>query len=73
MTRSCNHDHHDKQIAQNSKPKFKTMTPVEPAHFFVKNKIITVPNEPTCSEKRLRKVCVHQSGSCKWIVRLKKI
>ena len=50
MTRSCNHDHHDKQIAQNSKPKFKTMTPVEPAHFFVKNKIITVPNEPTCSD-----------------------
>ena len=50
MTRSCNHDHHDKQIAQSSKPKFKTMTPVEPAHFFVKNKVVAVPRETACSD-----------------------
>jgi len=61
MTRSCNHDHHDKQTAQSSKPRFKAMTPAEPAHFFVKNKVVTVPNDPPHSDDHGHS---HSCGSC---------
>lgn len=64
MTRSCNHDHHDKQIAQSSKPKFKTMTPVEQAHFFVKNKVVAVPRETACSTVTVHRDCVDNNNSC---------
>ncbi len=57
MARSCNQNHHDKKTAQSSKPRFKAMTPAEPAHFFVKNKMATTLHEPACSDDHLCSSC----------------
>jgi Cd2+/Zn2+-exporting ATPase len=50
MTHGCNHDHHNKQATQTSKLNFKAMTPADPAHSFVKNKVAAVPQETGCSD-----------------------